>query len=72
MLQLLLFGLAAAGGVQRLGGCSACSRALLFWVRADRSGLAAAFSPAGALPWQDEEVLMADMAEEMELKITKR
>lgn len=38
------------------------------WVRADRSGLAAAFSPAGALPWQNEKVLMADMAEGVELK----
>lgn len=72
MLQLLLFGLAAAGGVQCSGGCSACSSALLFWVRADWLGLAAALSPAGALPWQNEEVLVADTAEEVELKITKR
>lgn len=43
-----------------------------YWVRADRPGLAAAFSPAGALPWQNEKVLMADTAEGVELKITKR
>lgn len=43
-----------------------------YWVKADRSGLPAAFSPAGALPWQNEKVLMADTAEGVELKITKR
>lgn len=43
-----------------------------YWVRADRLGLAAAFSLAGALPWQIEKVLMAGRAERVELKITKR
>lgn len=47
-------------------------RAVALWVGADRSGLAAALSPAGALPWQNEKVLVADTAEGVELKITKR
>lgn len=38
----------------------------------NRLGLAAAFSLAGTLPWQTEKVLMAEMAEGVELKITKR
>lgn len=42
-----------------------------YWVRVDGSRLFAAFSPDGVWPWQDGNMLMADTAEEVELKITK-
>lgn len=48
-----------------------CSCPLLL-LGEDRLRLAAAFSPAGALLWQIGKVLMADRAEGVELKITKR